>query len=282
MEGLRAGLRVLWRLLLFAGAFGALAWLLSGLVPVPGSATGALVWQGGTMLAAALAAGIALLRIVDGRPASALGFHWTVRTPRQLAVGFAIGTAAAMLALVPAVLVGAVRYTPDDGGSVLAFAGAMGLGLAVLALPAAAEEALFRGYPFQALMAAAGPVAATAIFSAGFAAAHASNPAVSGMGLVNIFLAGVALSTAYVRTGSLWFATAVHLGWNWAVALPLDLPLSGLNVFDAPLYEPVSVGPAWLTGGEFGPEGGLVGTLGFALAVGMIWYWTGDRPREAG
>jgi membrane protease YdiL (CAAX protease family) len=272
-EALRGAARALLRLLLFAGVFGALAWLAAVLVPAPRSAIGALVWQGAIMLGAALAAGFGLLRFVDRRPASALGFAWTGRTSRELAAGFAIGIAAAALAVLPAVLTGAVRYTPT-AGSATGFVVAMGLGLAVLALPAAAEEALFRGYAFQALVAGVGPVVATVVFSISFAAAHGSNPAVSGMALVNIFFAGVALSVAYLRTGSLWFATAVHLGWNWAVALPLDLPVSGLNVFDAPLYEPVAAGPTWFTGGAFGPEGGLMGTLGFALAVGMIWRWT--------
>jgi uncharacterized protein len=72
---------------------------------------------------------------------------------------------------------------------------------------------------------------------------------------------------AYLRTLSLWFATAVHLGWNWAMATLFDLPVSGIRAFDTPLYEPVVGGPVWWSGGAFGPEGGLVGTLGFGCAL---------------
>jgi uncharacterized protein len=41
---------------------------------------------------------------------------------------------------------------------------------------------------------------------------------VAPLGLANIFLAGVMLAVAYLRTRSLWFATGVHLGWNWTMA----------------------------------------------------------------
>src|SRR5690606_19908912 len=132
---------------------------------------------------------------------------------------------------------------------------------------AAAEEALFRGYPFQVLVEALGPAVATVALSAAFAVAHAGNPGANAFALVNIFLAGVLLSVAYLRTRSLWFATAVHLGWNWTMGSLLDLPVSGLEMLDTPLYEPAAGGPEWVTGGGFGPEAGLAGTVGFALAL---------------
>src|SRR5690606_12477457 len=88
--------------------------------------------------------------------------------------------------------------------------------------------------------------------------------------VANIFLAGVLLSVAYLRTRSLWFATAVHLGWNWTMASLLDLPVSGLEMLNTPLYEPAVSGPDWITGGAFGPEGGLIGLVGFGLALAAV------------
>jgi hypothetical protein len=137
----------------------------------------------------------------------------------------------------------------------------------VLAVAAASEEALFRGYPFQVLAQRFGAVTATATGSVLFALAHGANPSVGLFAMTNIFLAGVLLSVAYLKTCSLWFATGVHLGWNWAMASLFDLPVSGIAFFDTPLYEPVVGSPQWFTGGMFGPEGGMVGTLGFAAAL---------------
>jgi hypothetical protein len=124
-------------------------------------------------------------------------------------------------------------------------------------------------------------VIATIGASALFAAAHRTNPNVDMFALVNIFLAGVLLSAAYLRTRSLWFATAVHFGWNWSMASLLDLPVSGLALFDTPLYEPVVGGPAWLTGGAFGPEGGMAATVAFVLAAFAVWRLPGlDETEE--
>jgi uncharacterized protein len=76
---------------------------------------------------------------------------------------------------------------------------------------------------------------------------------------------------------SLWFATAVHLGWNWTMASLFDLPVSGIAMFQTPLYEPVTRGDTWVGGGTFGPEGGIAGTIGLAAAVLVLAWWKGIR-----
>jgi hypothetical protein len=60
----------------------------------------------------------------------------------------------------------------------------------------------------------------------------------------------------------------------------LDLPVSGLEMMDTPLYEPVVTGAAGLSGGRFGPEGGLAGTVGFAIALVAILAMRTVRERE--
>lgn len=228
------------------------------------------------VLAAALVIGGVLLVAVERRPLRDLGLAITRLTPIEIAVGFGIPCVVLILIIVPLALLGALHYGTDDG-SLRTWGAGMTWLIFYLGVPAAAEEALFRGYPFQKLVELAGPVVATLAASAAFAIAHGNNPSIGAFALINIFLAGVMLSVAFLRTGSLWFATAVHLGWNWIMAGPLDLPVSGLEIFDAPLYEPTDLGAAWLTGREFGPEGGAAGLIALLIVFGTVWLFTDSR-----
>jgi uncharacterized protein len=228
-------------------------------------------------LTAALLAGTLMLRWCDGRDAAALGFGVTRRTAVETGAGFAIGGGALVIAVLGLFAGGMLRYAPADGTAaelVLVLARDLG----VLGVAAAAEEAIFRGYPFQVLVQWLGAVVATVLASAAFALVHLRNPNIGVFGVTNIFLAGVLLSVAYLRTRSLWFATGVHLGWNWTMASVFDLPVSGLDFFETPVYDAAVRGPDWLTGGAFGPEGGLFGTVAFAAAFVVVLRWRLVRP----
>jgi uncharacterized protein len=278
-------LRAVWRLVLFAVLFLALLQLgffaavgTFGMPDVEEHMARVLLIQSVMLLGAALVAGWVMLRWIDRRPAGELGFALERRVPRDLAAGLAIGAVALVAIVLVLALFGAFRFTHAPG-SVPEWAGVMATALLFLALPAAAEEALFRGYPFRTLVRGIGPVGATLIMSALFALVHGANPHVGAFGYFNIFAAGVMLSLAMLWTGSLWFATALHLGWNWAMAALLDLPVSGLDLFDAPLYDGAPVGPDWLTGGVFGPEGGLAGSLAVVVGIILTWWYKHVQDR---
>ena len=230
---------------------------------------GGLIW-----LVAALVAGAFVLRWLDRRSWRALGIAPTRAALRASAIGIALGVAMILLAVALMLLTGDLTFARDHG-TVAAALGTMATSFAVLLLPAAADEAVFRGYPIQVLARAGGAPLAVLTTSAAFAAVHAGNPEIGTLALTNIFLAGVLLGVVYLRTASLWAATAVHLGWNWGMAGLFDLPVSGLGWIQVPAFEPVVSGPGWWNGGAFGPEGGVIGTIVFvgATVVALRTRW---------
>jgi hypothetical protein len=97
---------------------------------------------------------------------------------------------------------------------------------------------------------------------------------------VNIAAAGLLLGAVYLRTGSLWWTTGVHLGWNWGHGYLADVPVSGLELMDAPFYDGVVQGPNWLGGGGFGPEGSVLATVVVLAAASACWWGPWLRPGE--
>lgn len=216
---------------------------------------------------AALAAGWIAISHIDGRPFGALGFPLHRRVPREILLGLAVGAGLILAAILLLLLSGSASFETDTGtpGEYLFF---LVWTFLFFGIAAAWEEAIFRGYPFQVLVEWIGPWPAALIASLIFSLLHAQNPNVTLLALTNIFLAGILLSFAYLKTRSLWFATAVHLGWNWGMSSLFDFPVSGL-LFDTPLYTGLSTGEEWWTGGAFGPEAGIAGTL--VLIGGTLW-----------
>jgi membrane protease YdiL (CAAX protease family) len=190
---------------------------------------------------------------------------------RGFSRGLAIGAAAAGLALLGAVLLAHSGWSRDTGGFV-DYIVSVGKTFLVLAPAALSEEVMFRGIPLVLLASAMGRGTAL-VLVAGllFAMFHGLNPGLTPLGLGNIALAGIFLGIAFYAPGGLWTAFGAHLGWNTTLAA-LDAPVSGMP-FDIPLLDYHAGSPVWLSGGRFGPEGGLMATVALtgALLVTLRW-----------
>ena len=219
----------------------------------------------------AIALGLALLmgHFLEREPVETLGLDPT-HLGKDTAVGLLLG--AGTMILIGATLLALNPQSPWPGRAVWwAF-----LLDAVALLPAAAaEEVAFRGYLQRALTTWRGPVVGVLVPSLLFALFHALNPNVSVLALANIALAGAVFALAAERTGTLWLPIACHYAWNLTQGPVLGLPVSGM-AWNGLLAVPVG-GPSWLTGGTFGPEGGLLSTGVLLLSLLPLWALT-RRP----
>lgn len=232
------------------------------------------------LLAAALIAGYLCVRIFEGLPWRSLGLTLHRGWFRDLVIGSAIGFGTLVVAVVIADVAGGLDFSVNDVH--IASVGRSMLGSATLLFVAAlAEEAAFRGYPLQTLTRAKLVVLGVLLTSLPFGLVHLSNPNVAaGFTFVNTSLAGVWLAVAYLRTRSLWLPLGVHWAWNWALGWFFGLPISGINLVSNPLLKASDTGPAWLTGGSYGIEGGLACTIALALFTLFLWRtsWVSATP----
>ncbi len=277
----REKLRAVWRIALFlllaVGAASGLAWFAGRLVPIRTDRVDGLLLLSAAETVGLLLASAVMMRYVERRPLAALGLPLGRDAARGLAVGFAIGAGFMVTVVAAQAAMGWLRLAPDAATAGAWLKNASGL-TAMLLVAAAAEELLARGYAFQVAVEGMGPAPAVTLFAALFAWGHASNPGIGRVALVNIGLAGVLLAGVYLRTRSLWPAIGLHWAWNWVMAVVFDLPVSGIT-FDVPGYDLVAVGPDRLTGGAFGPEGGLAMTL-FLLPL-IVWVYRTSRLSES-
>jgi hypothetical protein len=198
---------------------------------------------------------------------------WTLR---RLMIGAAVG---ALAIAVPSLLLLAGGQLAVRDAAASESWGAAALRLAAVLAPAALwEELLFRGYAFTLLRESLGGAVALGTTSVLFGVVHLSNPGADLRSTVLVTLAGIFLGGVMLALRSLWAAWLAHLAWNWTMAALLHVPVSGLP-FGTPGYRVVDAGPDWLTGGRWGPEGGVPAGLGMAAGLALLLVRRADDAR---
>jgi len=235
-----------------------------------------LLFQVVLQLLAALLATAIMLRSVDVRPWSDVGLGREALRPRVLLEGWMLGALTIGVACALLLAVGWLRIVPGPEGSSLTAAGSLTIFLVVAAL---GEEAISRGYLLTALRDGIGDRAAIGVTSVLFGAAHLQNAGVTVQSFLIVILAGVFLGAIRIVFRSVYASTAAHVAWNWTLAVAFHASVSGIR-FEAPDYRTVSQGPVWLTGGEWGPEGGIAAALGMFLGLGYLYRTRLQRRGE--
>jgi uncharacterized protein len=189
---------------------------------------------------------------------------------REVGLGSALGWGMLVASILPLVLSGGLIITfwliPRQFGILL-------IDVSLLAVASLAEEVAFRGYPFQRMIEAVGPTLASIVFSFVFAALHLFNPGANRASFLVTVLGSWLLSVAYLRTRALWVCWGWHFAWNASMCLVFGLPVSGITQF-SPVIQSNTVGPSWMTGGDYGPEGSAVATVVLLIGIFIVYRVT--------
>ncbi|HLT36050.1 MAG TPA: type II CAAX endopeptidase family protein [Enhygromyxa sp.] len=143
------------------------------------------------------------------------------------------------------------------------------------------EELLFRGYQLRNMaeglcVGRLGPrgalVLAAVLSSIVFGLAHSNNNEASLISTSYIALAGVMLALGLLWTTELALPIGLHLSWNFCQGNLFGFPVSGNDVGPR-VIDARQLGDPLITGGEFGPEAGLIGVAAMVVGAGLIAAW---------
>lgn len=283
---LRSGWRFIFFLLLFILVYG-LVGLAAGYVlinlPIGFSKNTLLARVIGSVLGIAVAVALGWLcgKLLEGLPFRALGAWFTKFWLKDFLGGVVVGTLSIILAVGIAVIFGGLSFRYNDSAGRSAILITLSITLVIFLFGAAFEEALVRGYIFQTLTRANLSWLAIILTSLFFASGHLGNPASNSFSTLNTALAGVWLGVAYLKTRTLWLVFGVHFAWNWVMGSFFGIEVSGLKeIVPAPFLLEIDKGPVWITGGDYGLEGGIACTIALVISTIFIWYMPILKPTD--
>jgi len=155
--------------------------------------------------------------------------------------------------------------------------GLTALGIRLLSLMAylvqgPGEEVLFRGWLLAVIGARYRPWIGVLVSSLVFSLVHAGSMPMAPLvplAFLNLFLFGIFAAFYALSEGGLWGICVWHAVWNWAMGDLLGFATDGVP-HTGLLISIRATGPDIVTGGAFGPEGGVAATAVFLIAIGII------------
>ena len=211
-------------------------------------------------------------------PLSALGLKYYRGLPLDAALGLVLGP---LLFVIIYQLETALDYLKVSPGPFYDWGG-LALAVVIFLALAVSEELVVRGYFLQTINGVWGGGPAVVVTSVLWGFAHVFNPHADALAIFNIIVAGVIFAYAYNITGHLWLPIVLHFSWNFAEGAIFGYPVSGYTV-DSPIFRATPDGPTQMTGGRFGPEGGLISLLALLLGGLILYGWERNRrPSQPG
>ena len=145
----------------------------------------------------------------------------------------------------------------------------------------ATEEIMMRGYMMPRIAGRLGVPFAVFFSSLCFSVMHAGNAGFSVVALINLVLIAALFALIALRDGHIYRVCAMHTLWNFCQGNLFGLEVSG-NPQSASIFASgyTKMSNDLMSGGSFGPEGGLCVTIVIVCAF-VIFFLTRKKEKPA-
>jgi membrane protease YdiL (CAAX protease family) len=211
------------------------------------------------------------LALFEKRPLWTVGLEWSGVGQKYLR-GLLVGLIMFMASISISAALGYITFEEGNsqpqglvalGGVLLVFLG--------WTVQGSAEEVMNRGWLLPVIGARYHPLWGVIISSVIFAILHSLNPHLSIIAVLNLFLFGLFTALYALYEGGLWGVFSIHAVWNWAQGNLFGFEVSGGPAPGGALFDLMEIGPDVITGGPFGPEGGLAVTAVLVTSCVVVW-----------
>lgn len=211
-------------------------------------------------------------RILDKKTISSIGFSFQKSWFKQLCFGFLLGflifSAIIFISLIfkfvafEKIIINSSNAIPQTSWLFFMFI--------FMASTSLIEEMLNRGYILNNLMEYKNKWMAILLSSGIFSLLHLTNPGISILGIINIFLIGILFCQLYFLNKRLWLPIGFHFSWNFFEGCIYGFSVSGVSLPSLLRFKISQT--TWLSGGKLGPEGSIITTISILILISLFLY----------
>lgn len=209
------------------------------------------------------------VKFIEKKSIITLGFDR--RKVLKFVLGFIIGVSSITVITMILYFIGAIQLemNQDNNGSIHTYLG-MILILLGWFVQSGSEEISIRGWLVPNISEKYNSLVAIATTSIVFGVLHLFAPEVTVLSFVNLVLSGIFFAMYAIKQNCLWGVWGCHFGWNLSLGNIYGFSVSGFSPFGCTILSSKTIGHDILTGGSFGPEGGLLATVLLVIGIAII------------
>ncbi|CDM70087.1 putative membrane protein [Clostridium bornimense] len=209
-------------------------------------------------------------KILDKKPIRDIGLKNIKKSFKELCLGLLFGALSMSIVFLILILTGSAKVTTSFINP--NFSMSLVTSLILFIFVGISEEMFSRGYCIKVLEQTNKKWIPLIVSSAIFSIMHGVNPGVTILSIINIFLVGILLGYMFIKTNNLWLPIGYHITWNYFQGNVFGFLVSGTTTEG--LYTTESIGNTIISGGNFGPEGGIIVTIVVLISILLVYFLT--------